>query len=68
VTLRTVASWSLLGRTLTVTWSLLLALTVMLSSRMMGNRVLGVMMPLPDSQGKVPLLDSQGRVPSLPHS
>ena len=68
MTLRTVASWSLLGRTLTVTWSLLLALTVMLSSRMMGNRVLGVMMPLPDSQGKVPLLDSQGRVPSLPHS
>ena len=68
MTLRTAASWSLLGRTLTVTWSLLLALTVMLSSRMMGGRVLGVMMRPPDSQGKMPLLDSQGRVPSLPHS
>jgi len=68
VTLRTAASWSLLGRTLTVIWSVLLAMIVILSSRMMGCMVLGMVMPSPDSQGKVPLLDSQGRVPSLPHS
>ena len=68
MTLRTAASWSLLGRTPTGTWSLLLALIVMLSSRMTGSRVLGVVMPPLDSQGRVPLLDSQVGVPSLPHS
>jgi hypothetical protein len=65
VNLRTAASWSLLGRTLTVTWSLLLALIVMLSSRMMGSRVLRVVMPLLDSLVGVPLLDSLVGVPPL---
>ena len=68
MTLRTAASWSLLGRTLTVTWSLLLAMIVMLSSRMTGSRVLGLVMPLLDSPGVGPLLDSLVGVPSHPHS
>ena len=51
-----------------MTWSLLLALIVMLSSRMMGSRVLRVVMPLLDSLVGVPLLDSQMGSPSLPHS
>ena len=68
MTLRTPASWSLLGRTLTVIWSLLLALIVMLSSTVMGNRVLGVVMPPLDSPGVGPLLDSQVGMPSHPHS
>lgn len=68
MTLRTAASWSLLGRTLTVTWSLLLALIVMLSSTVMGSRVLGVVMPPLDSPGVGPLLDSLVGVPSHPHS
>jgi hypothetical protein len=68
VTLRTAASWSLLGRTLTVIWCLLLALIVMLSSTVMGRRVLGVVMPPLDSPGVGPLLDSLVGVPSHPHS
>lgn len=63
MTLRTAASWSLLGRTLTVIWSLLLAVIVTLSSR-----VLGVVMPPLDSPGVGPLLDSLVGVPSHPHS
>ena len=59
MTLRTAASWSLLGRTLTLIWSLLLALIVMLSSTMMGSRVLGMV---------IPPLDSLVGVPSHPHS
>ena len=59
MTLRTAASWSLLGRTLTLIWSLLLALIVMLSSTMMGSRVLKVVMPP---------LDSLVGVPPHPHS
>lgn len=68
MTLRTAASWSLLGRTVTVIWSLLLALIVMLSSTVMGSRVLGVVMPPLDSPGVGPLLDSLVGVPSHPHS
>ena len=68
MTLRTAASWSLLGRTLTVIWSLLAALIVMLSSRMMGSRVLWVVMPPLDSPGVGPLLDSLVGVLSHPHS
>ena len=68
MTLRTAASWSLLGRTVTVIWSLLLALIVMLSITVMGSRVLGVVMPPLDSPGVGPLLDSLVGVPSHPHS
>ena len=68
MTLRTAASWSLLGRTVTVIWSLLLALIVMLSFKMMGHRVLGVVMPPLDSPGVGPLLDSLVGVPPHPHS
>ena len=68
MTLRTAASWSLLGRTVTVIWSLLLALIVMLSITVMRSRVLGVVMPPLDSPGVGPLLDSLVGVPSHPHS
>ena len=47
---------------------MLLALVVMLSSTMMGSRVLGVVMPPLDSPGVGPLLDSLVGVPSHPHS
>ena len=50
-----------------MTWSLLLAFILTLSSSMMGSRVLGVVMPPLDSPGVGPLLDSLVGVPSHPH-
>ena len=66
VTLRTAASWSLLGRTLMVTRSLLLA-TVRMWSSSLRSRVLGVVMNPMDSLVWVPPLDSLVWV-SFPHS
>jgi hypothetical protein len=50
-----------------VTWSLLLAMMGMLSTKMMGSRVLRVVMPLLNSLMVMLLLDSLVGVP-LPHS